>query len=77
MSLAIIEINDSGHCCGNEMGEIFISPGYAFLTNDGIETGDIISNFKVENLNRPDKSIIYPVALLLLVYFGYFNYKRK
>ena len=41
MSLAIIEINDSGHCCGNEMGEIFISPGYAFLTNDGIETGDI------------------------------------
>lgn len=41
MSLAIIEINDSGHCCGNGMGEIFISPGYAFLTNDGIETGDI------------------------------------
>ena len=40
MSLAIIEINDSGHCCGNEMGEIFISPGYAFLTNDGIETGE-------------------------------------
>mgnify|MGYP006076751141 CR=1 FL=1 len=41
MSLAIIEINDSGHCCRNDMGEIFISPGYAFLTNDGIETGDI------------------------------------
>lgn len=41
MSLAIIEINDSGHFCKNDVGETFVSPGYAFLTNDGIETGDI------------------------------------
>ncbi len=40
-SLAIIEINDSGHCCGTNIDEIFISPGYAFLSNDRIETGDI------------------------------------
>ncbi len=43
----------------------------------GFETGDIISEFKTENLDRPNKSIVYPFALLLLVVFGYFNYKRK
>ncbi len=43
----------------------------------GIETGDIISEFKIENLDRPNKAIVYPFALLLLIIFGYFNYKRK
>ncbi len=43
----------------------------------GMETGDIISEFKVENLNRPNKSIVYPIALILIIIFGYFNYKRK
>ena len=43
----------------------------------GIETGDIISNLKVENLERPDKTIVYPFALLMLIIFGYSNYKRK
>jgi len=43
----------------------------------GIKTGDIISNLKVENLDRPNKAIIYPIALLFLFGFGYFNYKRK
>ncbi|MDB9795872.1 TRAP transporter permease [Pelagibacteraceae bacterium] len=43
----------------------------------GIEIGDIISNFKVENLERPNKAIVYPFALLFLFGFGYFNYKRK
>ena len=43
----------------------------------GIETGDVISNFKVENLNRPNKAIIYPFSLLLLLIFGYNNYRRK
>jgi TRAP transporter 4TM/12TM fusion protein len=43
----------------------------------GIKTGDIISNFKVENLDRPNKAIVYPVALLFLFGFGYFNHKRK
>ena len=43
----------------------------------GIETGDIISNFKIENLDRPNKAFVYPFALLCLFIFGYFNYKRK
>ena len=43
----------------------------------GIEMGDIISNFKVENLDRPNKAIVYPFAFLLLFSFGYLNYKRK
>ena len=43
----------------------------------GIENGDIISNFKIENLDRPNKAIVYPIALIFLLVFGYFNYKRK
>jgi len=44
---------------------------------DGFETGDSISEFKIENFDRPSKSIVYPFALLLLIVFGYLNYKRK
>ncbi len=44
---------------------------------NGMETGDIISEFKIENLSRPNKSIIYPIALILLLIFGYLNFKRK
>ena len=43
----------------------------------GIQMGDIISNFKIENPNRPNKAIVYPFALILLLLFGYSNYKRK
>ena len=43
----------------------------------GVETGDVITEFKIENLEQPDKAIIYPFALLLLFGFGYINYKRK
>ncbi len=43
----------------------------------GFEIGDIINEFKIENLNRPNKRIIYPFAILLLFIFGYFNYRRK
>ena len=43
----------------------------------GIETGDVISEFKIENLGRPNKAIVYPFALMLLFGFGYLNYKRK
>jgi len=42
----------------------------------GLEMGDYISEFKTENLNRPDKNIIYPIALLLLLIFGYLNKRR-
>ena len=43
----------------------------------GFKTGDFISEFKIENLDRPNKSIVYPLAILLLIIFGYFNYRRK
>ena len=43
----------------------------------GMEMGDIITEFKIENLNRPNKGIVYPFALLFLVGFGYLNYRRK
>ena len=42
----------------------------------GMEMGDYITEFKTENLNRPSKKIVYPIALLLLLVFGYLN-KRK
>jgi len=43
----------------------------------GLETGDVISEFKIENLDRPNKAIIYPFALFILFAFGYMNYRRK
>ena len=44
---------------------------------DGMEMEDIITEFKIENLDRPNKGIVYPFALLFLISFGYLNYKRK
>ena len=43
---------------------------------NGFEMGDYISEFKIENSDRPSKNIIYPIALLLLIVFGYFNSRR-
>ena len=43
----------------------------------GFETGDYISEFKVENTDRPNKGIIYPIAILLLIIFGFLNSRRK
>jgi TRAP transporter 4TM/12TM fusion protein len=43
----------------------------------GIQMGDIVSNFKIENPDRPNKAIVYPFALILLLLFGYSNYRRK
>ena len=43
----------------------------------GIETGDVISELKIENLDRPNKAIVYPFAIFLLLIFGYLNYRRK
>ena len=43
----------------------------------GIQMGDIISNFKIENPDRPNKAIVYPFALLLLLIFGYNKYRQK
>ena len=43
----------------------------------GVETGDVISELKIENLNRPNKAMVYPFALSILFIFGYLNYRRK
>ena len=43
----------------------------------GIQKGDIISNLKIENLDRPNKIIVYPFAFILLLVFGFLNYKKK
>ncbi len=43
----------------------------------GLSIGDEITEFKVENLNRPSKAIIYPFALTIFSIFGYLNYRRK
>ena len=48
-----------------------------FAKKSGIEMGDIITEFKIENLDRPNKGIVYPFALLFLIGFGYLNYRRK
>ena len=45
--------------------------------NQELKLGDVISEFKIENLERPNKAIVYPFALLVLFGFGYLNYKRK
>ena len=42
----------------------------------GIEMGDYITEFKIENENRPNKKIVYPIALFLLLVFGYLNKRR-
>ena len=42
----------------------------------GLDMGDIINEFKIENQNRPKKEIIYPIALILLSIFGYLNIRR-
>ena len=41
----------------------------------GMQLGDVISNFKIENPDRPNKIIVYPFALLLLFLFGYTNFR--
>ena len=43
----------------------------------GIESGDVITEFKIENLNRPNQAIVYPFAMILLFLFGYINYSQK
>ena len=42
----------------------------------GIEMGDYITEFKIENSSRPNKKIVYPIALFLLLVFGYLNKRR-
>ena len=34
---------------------------------NGFELGDYISEFKIESSNRPNKAIIYPITIFLLI----------
>ena len=43
----------------------------------GLSIDDQITEFKVENQNRPNKAIVYPFAFLVFSIFGYLNYRRK
>ena len=43
----------------------------------GFQMGDYISEFKIENADRPSKKIIYPLAIFLLFIFGFLNSRRK
>ena len=43
----------------------------------GLDMGDIINEFKIENQNRPKTEIVYPIALILLSIFGYLNIRRR
>jgi TRAP transporter 4TM/12TM fusion protein len=43
----------------------------------GVESGDVITELKVENLNRPNQALVYPFALIFLLIIGYFNHKSK
>ena len=43
----------------------------------GFQIGDYISEFKIENSERPNKLIVYPIAILFLIVFGFLNLKRK
>ena len=42
----------------------------------GFEMGDYVNELKVENTDRPSKIIIYPLAIFLLLIFGYLNSRR-
>ncbi len=42
----------------------------------GFEINDIITELKIENFDRPNKDVVYIFSLILLIIFGYFNYKE-
>jgi len=42
----------------------------------GFEMNDIITELKTENFDRPNKDLVYIFSLILLIIFGYFNYKE-
>ena len=67
----IILINDEERITVNKIENNILGK------KNGFEDGDVVTEFKIENLDRPNKAIIYPFSLILLTIFGYFNYRRK
>jgi len=43
----------------------------------GFEMDDLITELKVENLDRPSKNFVYPIASIIFAIFGYLNFRRS
>tara|TARA_Y100000590_G_scaffold413399_1_gene509200 strand:- start:853 stop:1719 length:867 start_codon:yes stop_codon:yes gene_type:complete len=43
---------------------------------NGLEMEDIISEIKIENFDRPNKDIVYIFSFIVLILFGFLNYKE-
>ena len=73
------DLNEYGMSLVKEKKEIAVDKlkWNGLAKKSGMITGDIISEFKIQNLDRPNKGFVYPFALILLLFFGYFNYRRK
>jgi len=72
-------LNDYGIELADQEGKTIIATldWKGLAKKNGMEVGDIITEFKIENLDRPNKGVIYPFAMVLLIIFGYLNYRRK
>jgi len=72
-------LKDYGISLADQEGKMIIDTldWKGLAKKNGMEMGDIITEFKIENLDRPNKGIVYPFALLFLIGFGYSNYRRK
>jgi len=73
------QIKDLGIEVSDKEGKLVIEflQWNAVATQVGLVVGDTIDEFKTVNPDRPNKAIIYPFALLLLLIFGYSNFKRS
>ncbi len=43
----------------------------------GFEMDDLITELKIENLDRPSKNFVYPIASIIFAIFGYLNFRRS
>ena len=73
------QIKDLGIEVSDKEGKLVIEflQWNAVATQVGFVVGDTIDEFKTVNPDRPNKAIIYPFALLLLLIFGYSNFRRS
>ena len=73
------QIKDLGIEVSDKEGKLVIEflQWNAVATQVGLVVGDTIDEFKTVNPDRPNKAIIYPFALLLLLIFGYSNFRRS
>ena len=72
-------LEDYGMNLANKDGKVIIDTlkWNGLAKKSGLATDDIITEIKIENPLRPDKDIVYPFAIILLLIAGYFNKKRS